>query len=159
MPRRFGVAGFLGRRSVSYVIESDPLAQQGPVSSGLGVASSGLGVAGFGSGVGSGPGASGLPKAGPRSFLLDRGGLQFAGALVTAAGPLFYYTWDPYASTSLLGMLDAYAGSVASVALGFYVLKRVTAFPTSHAPAAVLPIFGRPSPASERKNRAPPRRR
>src|SRR6185312_3727527 len=136
MPRRFGVAGFLGRRSVSYVIESDPLAQQGPVSSGLGVvsselgvASSGLGVAGFGSGVGSGPGASGLPKAGPRSFLLDRGGLQFAGALVTAAGPLFYYTWDPYASTSLLGMLDAYAGSVASVALGFYVLKRVTAFP------------------------------
>ena len=38
-------------------------------------------------------------------------------------------------------MLDAYAGSLASVTLGYYVLKRVTNFPTSHAAAAVLPIF------------------
>ena len=72
---------------------------------------------------------------------MDRVGLQLPGALVAAVGPLFYYTWDPYASTSLLGMLDAYAGSVASVTLGYYVLKRVTNFPTTHEAAAVLPIF------------------
>ena len=106
---------------MSYVIELNPLAPKGP--------------------AGSGPGVEGVTKAGPRHFLLDRAGLQLPGALIAAAGPLFYYTWDPYASTSLLGMLDAYAGSVASVALGYYVLKRVTVFPTSHAPAAVLPIF------------------
>lgn len=110
---------------MSYVVESSPLAQQEPASSG----------------PRSGPRGEGVAKAGPRHFLLDRVGLQFVGAFIAATGPLFYYTWDPYASTSLLGMLDAYAGSVASVALGYYVLKRVTAFPTSHAPAAVLPIF------------------
>ncbi len=78
---------------------------------------------------------------GPRQPVLDRVGLQLLGALVAAVGPLFYYTWDPYASTSILGMLDAYAGSLASVTLGYYVLKRVTSFPTSHAAAAVVPIF------------------
>ena len=38
-------------------------------------------------------------------------------------------------------MLDAYAGSVVSVSLGYYVLKRVTNFPTTHEAAAVFPIF------------------
>jgi len=79
--------------------------------------------------------------AGPRLPLLDRAGLQLPGALITAVAPLFYYTWDPYASTSLLGMLDAYSGSLLSVTLGFYVVKRVTNFPTTHAAASVLPIF------------------
>ncbi len=106
---------------MSYVIESNPLAPEGPASSG--------------------PGVGVIEKAGPRHFLLDRAGLQLPAAVIAAAAPLFYYTWDPYASTSLLGMLDAYAGSLASVTLGYYVLKRVTSFPTSHAPAAVLPIF------------------
>jgi lipopolysaccharide/colanic/teichoic acid biosynthesis glycosyltransferase len=73
--------------------------------------------------------------------LLDRVGVQLPGALIAAVAPLFYYTWDPYALTSLLGMLDAYSGSLASTALGYYVLKRVTAFPTTHAAAAAAPIF------------------
>jgi lipopolysaccharide/colanic/teichoic acid biosynthesis glycosyltransferase len=84
---------------------------------------------------------SGVTRSRPHLPLLDRVGLQLPVAILAAVGPLFYYTWDPYARTSLLGMLDAYAGSVLSVALGFYVLKRVTAFPTSHAAAGVLPIF------------------
>ena len=83
----------------------------------------------------------GAGNTGPRLPLLDRAGVQLPGALAAAVAPLFYYTWDPYAKTSLLGMLDAYAGSVLSVALGYYVLKRVTSFPTSHAAAGVLPIF------------------
>ena len=87
------------------------------------------------------PERGGYVEARPHLPLLDRVGVQLPGALALAVGPLFYYTWDPYASRSLLGMLDAYAGSVLSVLLGFYVLKRVTAFPTSHAAAAVLPIF------------------
>ncbi len=82
-----------------------------------------------------------VSKIGPRQPLLDRVGLQLPGALIAAVAPLFYYTWDPYASTSLLGMLDAYAGSLVSVTLGYYVLKRVTSFPTSHAAAAVPLIF------------------
>ena len=87
------------------------------------------------------PERAGLAAAKPALRLLDRMGLQLPVALAAAVGPLFYYTWDPYASTSLLGMLDAYAGSLLSVLLGFYVLKRVTSFPTSHAAAGVLPIF------------------
>jgi lipopolysaccharide/colanic/teichoic acid biosynthesis glycosyltransferase len=78
---------------------------------------------------------------GPRLPLLDRAGLQLPGALIAAIAPLFYYTWDPYASASLFGMLDAYSGSLISVTLGFYVVKRVTNFPTTHEAAAVLPIF------------------
>jgi len=87
------------------------------------------------------PERGGLPQATPHLPLLDRVGLQLPVAIICAVGPLFYYTWDPYAKTSLLSMLDAYAGSVLSVALGFYVLKRVTSFPTSHAAAGVPPIF------------------
>jgi lipopolysaccharide/colanic/teichoic acid biosynthesis glycosyltransferase len=87
------------------------------------------------------PERDGYVEARPHLPLLDRVGVQLPGAVAAAVGPLFYYTWDPYASRSLLGMLDAYAGSVLSVGLGFYVLKRVTSFPTSHAAAAVLPIF------------------
>jgi lipopolysaccharide/colanic/teichoic acid biosynthesis glycosyltransferase len=83
----------------------------------------------------------GLAKFGPRQPLLARAGVQLPGALIAAVGPLFYYTWDPYASTSLLGMLDAYAGSVVSVSLGYYVLRRVSSFPTTHEAAAVFPIF------------------
>lgn len=78
---------------------------------------------------------------GPRLPLLDRAGLQLPGALIAAVAPLFYYTWDPYASASLFGMLDAYSGSVVSVTLGYYVVKQITNFPTTHAAAAVLPIF------------------
>ena len=78
---------------------------------------------------------------GPRLPLLDRVGVQLPGALIAAVAPLFYYTWDPYASTSLLGMLDAYSGSLVSVTLGYYVVTQVTKFPTTHAAASVLPIF------------------
>ncbi len=106
---------------MSYVVESSPLSSVGALEA-------------------TSPQPS-LSNLGPRQPLLDRVGLQFAGALVAAVGPLFYYTWDPYASTSILGMLDAYAGSLASVSLGYYMLKRVTNFPTSHAAAGVLPIF------------------
>ncbi len=78
---------------------------------------------------------------GSRPSWLASAGVQLPGAIFAAVAPQFYYSWDPYTSTSLLGMLDAYAGSVASVLLGYYVLKRVTNFPTTHEAAAVLPIF------------------
>ena len=107
---------------MSYVIESNVVAPETSA-----VARPGLG--------------GGFANAGSRPPLLARAGLQLPGALAAAVGPLFYYTWDPYASTSLLGMLDAYAGSVVSVLLGYYILKRVTSFPTSHEAAAVFPIF------------------
>jgi lipopolysaccharide/colanic/teichoic acid biosynthesis glycosyltransferase len=107
---------------VSYVIESNVVAPEGSA-----VARPGLG--------------GGFTNAGSRPSLLASVGLQLAVAVAAAVGPLFYYSWDPYASTSLLGMLDAYAGSVASVLLGYYILKRVTSFPTSHEAAAVFPIF------------------
>ena len=106
---------------MSYVIESNALAPEGSA-----VAR---------------PEFDGVAPAGPKPHFLDRVGVQLPGALGAAVGPLFYYTWDPYVSTSLLGMLDAYAGSLVSVMLGYYVLKRVTKFPTSHEAAAVLPIF------------------
>ncbi len=106
---------------MSYVLETGPLAAGEP--------------------AGEQPSVGASVRAAPRLPLLDRAGLQLPGALIAAVGPLFYYTWDPYALTSVLGMLDAYSGSLASTALGYYVLKRVTAFPTTHASAAVLPIF------------------
>lgn len=107
---------------MSYVIESNVVAPEGSA-----VARPGL--------------VGGFANAGSRPPLFARVGLQLPGALAAAVGPLFYYSWDPYASTSLLGMLDAYAGSVVSVLLGYYILKRVTSFPTSHEAAAVFPIF------------------
>jgi lipopolysaccharide/colanic/teichoic acid biosynthesis glycosyltransferase len=106
---------------VSYVIESQAVAPEEPV-----VAR---------------PEPDGGATAGPQTRLLSSAGLQLLGALICAIAPLSYYTWDPYASTSLLGMLDAYAGSVVSVTLGYYVLRRVTNFPTTHEAAAVFPIF------------------
>jgi lipopolysaccharide/colanic/teichoic acid biosynthesis glycosyltransferase len=106
---------------LSLVVESDALASPGL--------------------PGTSPPAQSDGKVGPRQPLLDRMGVQLPGALIAAVAPLFYYTWDPYASTSLLGMLDAYAGSLGSVTLGYYVLKRVTRFPTTHGAAATLPIF------------------
>ncbi len=106
---------------MSYVIESNVIAPEGSA-----VAR---------------PDFGGVAPAGPSPHFLDRVGVQLPGALAAAVGPLFYYTWDPYVSTSLLGMLDAYAGSLISVTLAYYVLKRVTNFPTTHEAAAVLPIF------------------
>ena len=107
---------------MSYVLESNAVA-----SAGGSVAPSSL--------------EGGRASVGPRPSWLGSAGVQLPGAIVAAVAPQFYYSWDPYTSTSLLGMLDAYAGSVASVVLGYYVLKRVTNFPTTHESAAVLPIF------------------
>src|ERR1700712_5210230 len=112
--------GRLGGDNVTYAIEPDAAAPEAPT----------LPRSGFTSGA-----------SGPRLPLIDRAGLQLPGAIVAAIAPLFYYTWDPYASTSLLGMLDAYSGSLLSVTLGYYVVKQVTNFPTTHAAASVLPIF------------------
>ena len=107
---------------MSYVLESNAVA-----SAGGSVAPSSL--------------EGGRASVGPQPSWLGSAGVQLPGAIVAAVAPQFYYSWDPYTSTSLLGMLDAYAGSVASVVLGYYVLKRVTNFPTTHESAAVLPIF------------------
>ena len=107
---------------MSYVLESNVVAAE--VSS---VASSGF--------------AGDRASVGPRPSWLGSMGVQLPGAIVAAVAPQLYYSWDPYASNSLLGMLDAYSGSVASVVLGYYVLKRVTNFPTTHEAAAVPPIF------------------
>ena len=109
---------------MSYAIESNVVAADGPA----------VAPPDFG-------GLLSPPRVGPKQRLLDSYGLQLSGALVTAIAPLFYYTWDPYASTSLLGMLDAYAGSLVSVVLGYYVLKRITRYPTTHEAGAVLPVF------------------
>lgn len=81
------------------------------------------------------------PKIGPKLPLLDRFAVQMGGTLLAAVGPLFYYTFDPFAQTSLAGIINAYAGSLLSAGLGYFVFKRVTAFPTAHAALAVLPIF------------------
>ncbi len=105
---------------MSYAIEPDAIAAQAPVRARHDF-------------------SGGAP--GPRLPLLDRVGLQLPGALIAAIAPLFYYTWDPYASSSLFGMLDAYSGSLISVCAGYYVVKQVTNFPTTHAAASVLPIF------------------
>src|SRR5947209_10223493 len=109
-----------GRRVLSYVLESNAVAAEQAL-----VADAVVRVGGVG----------------PRPSWLGSMGVQLPGALIAAVAPFFYYTWDPYTSTSLLGMLDAYSGSVASVALGYYVLRRITSFPTTHEAAAVLPIF------------------
>jgi lipopolysaccharide/colanic/teichoic acid biosynthesis glycosyltransferase len=107
---------------LSYVLESNAVVSEAPL-----VAPSGL--------------EGGSAGVGPRSPWLGSMGVQLPGAVAAAVAPQFYYSWDPYTSNSLLGMLDAYSGSVASVVLGYYVLKRVTNFPTTHEAAAVLPTF------------------
>lgn len=76
---------------------------------------------------------------GPRPALISRMRFQLPGALFAAIVPPLLYAWNT--SDSLPDLFNTVAATFCAVALGYWVLRHITNFPTSHEVAAVPPVF------------------